>query len=118
MSKKKLTLEEAKKEIRKKAELQHKVCRETIASQKSAFHAGFENGCKYALDILHRVHVPVPDEEDQAALWLSKECAWHVARWGTDPAKWRVAHISDDYYWLEDINPIEEAKKMGWEGTK
>lgn len=57
-----------------------------------------------------------PSENDRAVVWLMKECAWHVARWGSDPAKWKVAHIADDHYWIEDINPVEEARKLGWGG--
>ena len=111
MSSDRITLEEAKAEIRA-----------MMPSTTMPGSLGFSHekviraqALQYALSILARVHVPEPSEEDRAVLWLIREWQWTISR---NIRGWlKVAWAEGDYI-VRTISPIEEAKKLGWGGEQ
>ena len=108
-----LTLAQARAEI----ERFHQVnLDEQAVCPNETFERAYYNGAvdlgREVLELLSRVKEP--DEDDRAALWLRDECGWFIARWGSDPQRWKVAHIDDDN--VQTISPANEARRLGWEG--
>lgn len=107
MNEKTLTLDEAKAEIQT-----------LLDSLWDGYPTEYDNirGCGVddALAILARVHVPEPDEEGQDVLWLIREKKWAISR---EHGQWvRITFTSDGFFDFHTINPVEEAKKLGWGG--
>lgn len=101
-----LTLEEAKAEIRG-------IASSTNRYESSNYNWAFIQGLLKACDILNRVHVPEPDEEGQALLWLIREKKKPICI--TDHG-WEWQPFEDEDEWYPFNSPIDEAKNLGWGG--
>ena len=108
MSEKTLTLEEAKVEC----EIRRLRC---LDASTSGYNPAAACAWQDAKAILNRLQ-PEPDEEGQAVLWLIREKGWAVFRKQSDH-RWLREIDFDPGAW-ENFNPIEEARKLGWQGSQ